>query len=98
MPSKILEIPSQCMTSKLDDSIGISSYQPRAAHVIQRDPTLWYATVEVDKGSEDGVHAEDPVTADGALVGKVSTVAPTVSIVTLITDHTNAVTAEVQDT
>jgi rod shape-determining protein MreC len=82
---------------KLDNSIGISSYQPVAAHVIQRDPTLWYATVEVDKGSADGVHVDDPVLADGALVGKVSTVAPTVSIVTLITDHTYAVTAAVQD-
>ena len=81
----------------LDNSIGINSYQPVAAHVIPRDPTLWYATVEVDKGSSDGVHTDDPVVADGALVGKVSTVAPTVSIVTLITDHTYAVTAEVQD-
>ena len=82
---------------KLDNSIGISSYQPVAADVIQRDPTLWYATVEVDKGSSDGVGKDDPVLADGALVGKVSTVAPTVSIVTLLTDHTYAVTAEVQD-
>jgi rod shape-determining protein MreC len=82
---------------KLDNSIGISSYQPVAAHVIQRDPTLWYATVQVDKGSSDGVTKDDPVTADGELVGKVSTVAPTVSVVTLLTDHTYAVTAEVQD-
>ncbi len=83
---------------KLDNSIGIISYQPVAAHVIQRDPTVWYATVEVDKGSSDGVDKDDPVLADGALVGKVSTVAPTVAIVTLLTDHTYAVTAEVQDT
>ena len=82
---------------KLDNSIGMTSYQPLAAHVIQRDPTLWYATIEVDRGSDDGVHTEDPVVGDGALVGKVSTVAPTVSIVTLITDHTYAVTARVQD-
>ena len=65
--------------------------------MIGRDPTLWYATVEVDKGSADGVHKEDPVIGDGALVGKVSTVAPNVSIVTLITDHSFAVSAEVQD-
>lgn len=81
----------------LDNSIGVSNYQPVAAHVIGRDPTLWYATVEVDKGSADGVHKEDPVIGDGALVGKVSTVAPNVSIVTLITDHSFAVSAEVQD-
>jgi rod shape-determining protein MreC len=82
---------------KLDDSNGISSYQPVAGHVIERDPTLWYATIEVDRGSDDGVHKNDPVLGDGALVGKVSTVAPGVSFVTLITDHTFAVTSTVQD-
>jgi rod shape-determining protein MreC len=68
-----------------------------AAHVIGRDPTLWYATVEVDKGSADGVHVDDPVIGDGGLVGKVSTVGPTFSVVTLITDHSMAVAAQVQD-
>ena len=81
----------------LDNSNAISSYKPVAAHVISRDPTLWYATIQVDKGSDDGVHADDPVTGDGALVGKVSLVAPSVSVVTLITDHSFAVSAEVQD-
>jgi rod shape-determining protein MreC len=81
----------------LDNSIGIDALQPVAAHVISRDPTLWYATIEVDKGSADGVHKDDPVVGDGALVGKVSTVAPNVSIVTLVTDHSFAVSAEVQD-
>jgi rod shape-determining protein MreC len=81
----------------LDNSGTIGAYRPLAAHVIGRDPTLWYATVEVDKGSDDGVRVNDPVTGYGALVGKVTTVAPTVSIVTLITDHAFAVTAQVQD-
>lgn len=81
----------------LDDSNGISSYHPVAADVIGRDPTLWYQTVEIDKGSDDGVSMNDPVTGDGALVGKVTTVDSTVSIVTLITDHTYAVAAEVLD-
>ena len=36
-----------------------------AAHVISRDPTLWYETIEVDKGSDDGVHVNDPVIGDG---------------------------------
>ncbi len=81
----------------LDNSAGFASYKPIAATVIGRDATLWYETIEVDKGSEDGVHDNDPVTGDGALVGKVTTVDPTASIVTLITDHTFAVTAQVQD-
>lgn len=81
----------------VDNSIGISRYAQVAAHVVSRDPTLWYATVEVDKGSADGVRVEDPVIGDRGLVGKVSEVAPNVSIVSLITDHSSAVTAQVQD-
>ncbi len=82
---------------KLDDTNSISSYEPVAADVIARDPTLWYQTITIDRGSDDGVGFSDPVTGDGALVGKVTTVDPTVSIVTLITDHTFAVAAEVLD-
>ena len=67
------------------------------AQVILRDPNLWYETVEVDKGSDDGVRIGNPVTGDGALVGEVTVVDPTVSVVTLITDHTMAVAARVQD-
>ncbi len=81
----------------LDNSIGIASYQPVTAHLLERDPTLWYATIEIDKGADDGVHAGDPVVGDGALVGTVSEVAGNVSWVTLITDHSSAVTAQVQD-
>jgi rod shape-determining protein MreC len=81
----------------LDNSIGISSYQPVAAHLLTRDPTLWYASIEVDKGSSDGVHTGDPVVGDGALVGTVSDVASSVCWVQLITDHASAVTAQVQD-
>jgi rod shape-determining protein MreC len=81
----------------LDNSIGISAYKPVGAHVISRDPTVWYATVEVDRGSADGVHVNDPVVGDGALVGKVTTAGSTFAIVTLITDHSSAVTAEIQD-
>jgi rod shape-determining protein MreC len=81
----------------LDNSANVSAYRPVGARVISRDPTLWYVTIEVDKGSDDGVHVDDPVIGGGGLVGKVSTAAPTVSIVTLITDHSMAVAARVQD-
>jgi rod shape-determining protein MreC len=81
----------------LDSSTPLASYKPVASNVISRDPTLWYATVEIDKGSDDGIHRGNPVTADGALVGEVTTVDPGVSFVTLITDHTVAVAAQVED-
>ncbi len=81
----------------LDNSLGIASFQPVTAQVISRDPILWYATIEVDKGSDDGVRMNDPVVGDGGLVGKISTVMPTAAIVTLITEHSFAVSATVQD-
>lgn len=81
----------------LDNQIGVNALQPVAGHVIARDPTLWYQTIEVDKGSDDGVRLNDPVVGDGALVGKVTIVDPTVSVVTLLTDHTFGAAATVQD-
>ena len=81
----------------LDDSIGVQAHHPVTAQVIARDPLLWYQTVEVDKGSDDGVHLHDPVIADKGLVGEVSEVSATASIVSLITDHTVSVTARVID-
>jgi rod shape-determining protein MreC len=81
----------------LDQSNDIAAHHPVGANVIARDPTLWYQTIEIDKGSDDGVHYQDPVIGDGALVGMVSTVDATVSIVTLITDHSFAVAARVFD-
>jgi rod shape-determining protein MreC len=79
----------------LDQSIGIAAYHPVGANVIERDPSLWYQQVQVDAGSDDGVVQNDPVLADGALVGDVTTVDASVSIVTLITDHSYAVAAQV---
>jgi rod shape-determining protein MreC len=81
----------------LDTSLNLSTYHPVSADVILRDPTLWYQTINVDKGSDDGVSLHDPVIGDGALVGEVTEVSPTVSVVTLITDHTLSVTARVLD-
>jgi rod shape-determining protein MreC len=79
----------------LDQSVGLDRYRPLGANVIGRDPSLWYQHVEVDKGSSDGVVLDDPVTGDGALVGKVSSVQGSSSIVTLITDHSYSVAAQV---
>jgi rod shape-determining protein MreC len=76
---------------------GLSAYRPLTASVILRDPNLWYEQIQVDKGSDDGVRLDDPVTGDGELVGDVTLVDPTTSIVTLITDHTMAVAAQVED-
>jgi rod shape-determining protein MreC len=76
---------------------GLSAYKPLAANVVLRDPSLWYEQIQVDRGSDDGVRYGDPVTGDGALVGEVTLVTPNASVVSLITDHTMAVAAQVED-
>lgn len=81
----------------LDRALGVAAYHPVAAQIIERDPTLWYQTVEVDRGADDGVHVDDPVLGGGGLVGRVSMAGPTFAIVTLITDNSMAVAAQVQD-
>jgi rod shape-determining protein MreC len=79
----------------LDRSNNISSYAPVAANVIGKDPSLWYQQIEVDQGSAAGVRPGDPVIGEQALVGKVTTVGADYSIVTLLTDPSYAVGAEV---
>ncbi|MBV9818855.1 MAG: rod shape-determining protein MreC [Solirubrobacterales bacterium] len=79
----------------LDQSIGAATYHPIGAAVISRDPSLWYQQVEVDRGSDDGVALNDPVLADGGLVGDVTTLNGSSAVVTLITDHSWAAAAEV---
>jgi rod shape-determining protein MreC len=81
----------------LDQTDNVASYTPLSANVIGQDPTLWYQQIEIDKGSDDGVRQDDPVIGDGALVGKIAYVGPTYSIVTLITNHTVNVAAQVMD-
>jgi rod shape-determining protein MreC len=104
LETKVAEYQSAYLQNKqltselsLDQSIGISNYHAVGANVIGRDPTLWFQTVTIDKGSDDGVALNDPALGDGGLVGDVTTVDPSVSIVTLITDHSYAVSAQVND-
>ena len=82
---------------RLNQNIGISSYDPVSASVILSDPNLWYQQVGVNRGSDSGVHDGDAVLSDGALVGKVTETTGSSSEVTLVTDHTIQVAAEVQD-
>jgi rod shape-determining protein MreC len=63
--------------------------------VLVRSPTVWFSDVIVDVGSGDGVALEDPVVNGDGLVGKVTAVTGSTAKVTLITDHSSAVSAKV---
>ena len=84
-------------TIKLDQITGVNADRPVAAQVIGGDPSLWYDQIEVDAGSSSGVQTGQPVVGQSGLVGVVSDVTSSAAWVTLITDHTIAVAAEVQD-
>ncbi|MFN8175232.1 MAG: rod shape-determining protein MreC [Solirubrobacteraceae bacterium] len=79
----------------LDTRRGVDAFNPVTARVIGRSPTVWYARIEVDKGSDDGVRVNQPVIAGDGLVGKVTDVTSGTAIVTLITDHTSGVSAKI---
>jgi len=69
--------------------------EPVGARVIVRSPTVWYSTLKIDKGSGDGIRRNQPVVAAGGLVGKITEVTGGTSEVTLITDSSSAVSAQV---
>lgn len=77
-----------------------ATYMPRGtrtvtARVIVHSPTVWYATLGIDKGRADGIRVDDPVIAAGGLAGSVVDTTDTTARVALITDPSSAVAAEV---
>lgn len=80
----------------LDRSGAIpSGYEPVAGRVIARSPTVWFADVTIDAGGDDGVEVNDPVVNGDGLVGTVSAVIGRTAQVSLIADHSSAVSAKV---
>jgi rod shape-determining protein MreC len=70
-------------------------FEPVAGRVIARSPTIWYSTVTIDHGTSSGVQVNDPVVSGDGLVGRVTSATRGTAQVTLITDHTSAVSAKV---
>lgn len=71
------------------------AYEPVTTRVIARSSAAINATVTVGAGSDQGVAVDDPVVTGDGLVGRVTDVTSTSAQVQLITDHRNAVSAEV---
>jgi rod shape-determining protein MreC len=72
-----------------------SGYEPVTGEVIALSPTLWFAEVAIDVGSDDGVEVDDPVVNGDGLVGSVTAVTGATARVALISDHSSAVSAKV---
>ena len=78
---------------RADRTLSLSQMRPVTARVTVRNPSVWYSTIVVDRGSSDGVRLRQPVVSGDGLVGTVTTVSGDSSVVTLITDHTSGVSA-----
>lgn len=57
------------------------------ARVIARDPSVWFNTITINRGSSSGIAVNMPVITAGGIVGRIITVSPWASQVMLITDE-----------
>ncbi|MEJ7848339.1 MAG: rod shape-determining protein MreC [Pyrinomonadaceae bacterium] len=62
-----------------------SAYKVLTARIIGRDPSIWFDSSIVNRGSLDGIKLNMPVVTNGGLVGRVTAVSPLTSQVDLIT-------------
>jgi rod shape-determining protein MreC len=79
---------------KLSEGLGYTNATRETARVIVRSPTVWYSTVTIDKGRSDGLRVDQPVINGDGLVGHVSAVSGGTATVTLLTDSSSAVSAQ----
>ena len=68
-----------------------------AAQIIARDPSPWFKTIMIDKGTNAGLNKGNPVLVSEGIVGKIVKVAAKSSRVLLIIDRNSSVDALVQN-
>jgi rod shape-determining protein MreC len=68
------------------------------AEIIGKDPSLWFRTLTINRGSSDGVQKGMPVVTVEGVVGQVLTSSPNYSKVLLATDPNSAVDVITQKT
>lgn len=73
------------------------SLQGVAARVIARSDDEWSDTLTIDKGSNDGVVIDMPVTSGSAVIGQVTAVSATSSTVRLLSDPSMQISVMLQN-
>lgn len=73
-------------------------YETTGARIIGKGTSNWFNTFTIDKGSKDGIEKNMNVIADGGLVGIVSSVGESYSVVRAIIDDTSNVSATISST
>jgi len=65
-------------------------YKVLPAQVIGRDPSLWFDSAIINRGSLDGVKLNMPIVNNGGLIGRVIAVSPITAQINLITKDRSA--------
>jgi rod shape-determining protein MreC len=73
-------------------------WKVKMAQVVGRDPSNWWRTLIIDRGSRDGIRPNMAVIAPEGLVGRVSVVGYTQSQVSMVGDANCLVSVLVQET
>jgi rod shape-determining protein MreC len=95
----LLEVAAE--NRRLNALLEFRATVPAATHgarVIGRDPSRWYQSITIDRGSRDHATADMGAVVPGGVVGTVVKVFPSASVVLLITDRQSAVPSIVQRT
>jgi len=88
----------QAQINERDTTGGMNRYGPVDARVYLHSPSTWYQSLQINKGTDDGVKEGDPVINGAGLVGRVAEVTGGESVVTLITDKDFAAAGVTSDT
>jgi rod shape-determining protein MreC len=72
---------------------GLDALQPVTAQVYSRSNSSWYSTIEINKGSSDGIEVNQPVINGKGLVGKIKRVSDGNAVVMLLSDADFGVSA-----
>src|SRR5919107_633516 len=75
-------------------ALGLDAYEPVPARVITRSNNVWYSTLQINKGADDGVQPDQPVVNGEGLVGKVKSVSGGSAWGMLLTDQSFGVSAK----
>ena len=75
-----------------------TAFHTVSARVIGRDTSNWYKSIQIDRGSNDGIRANTAVLNADGLIGKIVTVSKGEARVLLLTDQNCKVSALLQDT
>lgn len=96
---KMLEITkeNENLKTQLDYKNAHPEMEMVLADVIGLDPTNYFGTIMVDRGSDDGVQIGQAVISLGVLVGKIDQVSTTTSRVLLITSKDSIVQVMLQN-